>query len=417
MTTSPDKLKDALRRRLPAQLPARLGVAVSGGGDSVALLHLLAENARAQGVSLYVATVDHGLRPESSAEADRVAEMARDMGLPHEVLRWTGWDGSGNLQDQARQARYRLLTDWARRNDVPAIALGHTADDQAETVLLRLGRASGVTGLSGMPAARELNEVQLLRPLLDVTRQELRDYLNAHGLDWIEDPSNHDLRFDRIKAREALAGLEEIGITARSLSRVADNLAQAREALDVFTQETARRVLRAETGDICVDRAGFVALPSEIQRRLLVGSIQWIAGAGYPPRQMAVEQALSALRQAETTTIGGCMVVAKDENTWICRELGAISVQPSKPGDLWDSRWILTGPQRSDAQVRPLAKAGLRQLPDWRALGKPRAALVASPAIWAEDTLLSAPLAGFSNGWRAELASEVPELHSSFLSH
>ncbi|SMO93595.1 tRNA lysidine(34) synthetase TilS [Ruegeria faecimaris] len=417
MTTQGTLLKSELRARLPENLPRRLGVAVSGGGDSVALLSLLKHIAQEEQVELFVATVNHNLRPEAVAEADWVAQLAQGLGLPHETLHWQGWDQTGNLQDRARQARYQLLSDWARDKQIGAIALGHTADDQAETMLMRLARAAGVTGLSGMPAMRNYQGIMLLRPMLGVTRQQLRDYLAKIGADWIEDPSNHDRRFDRIKARDALTGLSEIGISAHSLSRVAENLAQAREALEQITQDSARQVLSVDGGDICVDRAQFSTLPAEIRRRLLTGCVRWIAGRGYPPRQAATDRALLAIDQGEAATIGGCLLIPKADKMWICRELNAVESAPGAPGQIWDGRWILSGPAIPDAQVHPLGAAGLKAVPDWRALGKPRAALLASPSVWSGEVLVSAPMVGFSNGWLAELTPEEPEFHSSVLSH
>ncbi|WP_367648219.1 tRNA lysidine(34) synthetase TilS [Ruegeria arenilitoris] len=390
---------------------------MSGGGDSVALMHLLHEIAQAEQVDLFAATVDHGLRPESASEAICVAEQAAGLNIPHETLRWQGWDGTGNLQDQARQARYRLLTDWANRNDIPAIALGHTADDQAETVLMRLGRAAGVTGLSGMPWVRDQNGVSLLRPMLGITRQTLRGYLSRRGASWIEDPSNQDFKFDRIKAREALTGLEPLGISAQSLSRVAENLAQAREALARYTQESARRVTAVDGGDVCVDRNGFERLPAEIQRRLIVGITAWIAGPGYPPRGAAVDQAVAAVRDAKTLTLAGCLLIPHGDKMWFCRELNAVATEITNPEKLWDDRWVLSGPRAVGAEVRALGETGLPQVPEWRALGKPRMALLASPAVWSGENLLAAPLVDYSNGWTAEMAPQRPEFYSSLLSH
>lgn len=417
MTGHEDKFRADIRARLPENLPARLGVAVSGGGDSVALLLLLNEIAQSEKVELFAATVDHRLRPDSAAEADKVSKLAARLGIPHQTLVWDGWTGDGNLQDQARQARYHLLTEWARRNAINAIALGHTADDQAETFLMRLGRAAGVTGLAGMPAARDQDGVTLLRPMLKITRKQLRDYLAEKGVEWIEDPSNHDLRFDRIKARQALSGLEGLGITAGSLTRVSENLAQAREALARYTQESARKIAMVDAGDICLDRRGVQALPQEIKRRILVGCVAWIAGVGYPPRQTTVEQALKAIDEGTRTSIGGCLLIPKGNKMWICRELNAVLGKSVNPGELWDKRWILSGPTVAGAEIRPLGDKGLPKVPDWRELGKPRAALLASPAVWIGDDLLAAPLAGFANGWTAEFAPETPEFHSSLLSH
>jgi len=410
-------LTSELRARLPEDLPPRLGVAVSGGGDSVALMHLLHEIAVREDVTLFAATVDHGLRPDSRSEADAVAAQATRLGLTHEILNWRGWDGSGNLQDQARQARYMLLGEWAQRNQIHSIALGHTADDQAETVLMRLGRAAGVTGLSAMPAVRHQNGVDLLRPMLSITRQSLRDYLAEIDVNWAEDPSNRDMRFDRIKAREALAGLFPLGITARTLSRVAENMSSADEALSRFAQESARKITSVEAGDILLDRIGFAALPSEMQRRLLVGAVSWLTGPGYPPRQSAVEQAIGAVQSGKSGAIGGCLLVPQCEKMWICREFQAVTDSSVPAGEIWDRRWKLTGPQMDGVETRPLGETGVRLLTDWRAVGRPRLALQSSPAAWRGENLLAAPLAGFANGWVAEPAPDHPEFHASFLSH
>ncbi|WP_170426715.1 tRNA lysidine(34) synthetase TilS [Ruegeria arenilitoris] len=417
MTEQAERLRAEIRARLPKTLPARLGVAVSGGGDSVALLLLMSKIAQSEQVALFAATVDHGLRPEAAVEAQYVSALAGRLGIPHETLVWTGWDGDGNLQDQARQARYRLLSDWARGHAISAVALGHTADDQAETFLMRLGRAAGVTGLSGIRGKRLRDGLTLLRPMLGVTRRDLRTYLTEQGVEWIDDPSNQDIRFDRIKARQVLSDLKDLGITAHSLTRVAENLTQAREALEVFAQESARSMAEVDAGDICLDRAAFQTLPQEIKRRLVVGSIGWIAGRGYPPRQSAVDQAVQAIDTGTATSIGGCLLVPQGNKMWICRELNAVQGKVTRPGQKWDNRWIVTGPLVADAQIRPLGEAGLPQVPDWRNLGKPRQVFLASPAVWVADELVAAPNAGFSNGWHAELAPDWPQFHSSFLSH
>ena len=417
MTSKADALHQDIRAGLPDPLPRRLGVAVSGGGDSTALLRLLADIAQTEQVELFAATVDHGLRPESAAEAEAVAMLARGWNIPHETLKWGGWTGAGNLQDAARRARYRLLTDWARGLGLDAIALGHTADDQAETVLMRLGRAAGVSGLSAMAPIRREGGIMLLRPLLSTTREDLRTYLRAAGIDWIEDPSNHDQRFDRIKARAALSGLDQIGVTVHTLSRVAENMAQARAALAQYAQESARRVVQVEDGDLCLDRAMFETLPDEIRRRILAAAVLWIGGGDYTPRHSALEQALQAISAGKTGTIGGCMLVPGGKNTWICRELKAVAQQAASPGTVWDGRWIVTGPATDGAEIRALGEDGIIQLEDWRRIGKPRAALLSGPAVWVGQTLLAAPLAGLPNGWRAEMPPEIPDFHATILSH
>lgn len=417
MTRDTESLLSGLRTRLPSPLPPRLGVAISGGSDSTALLHLLARVAGDEGIRLFAATVDHGLRPEAGDEAARVAALCEQMNIPHTILEWRDWDGSGNLQDQARRARYQLLRGWAAERGIAAIALGHTADDQAETVLMRLARAAGVTGLSAMPVMRDMGGVALYRPLLFATRADLRAYLDKEGVGWAEDPSNQDRRYDRIKARQALAGLSELGITAESLTRVAENMAQADQALQRYAREMAQSLCAQHAGSIQLDRAGFAAAPPEIQRRLVVGFVGWIAGGGYPPRQATVARAVTAIAAGQTAVIGGCQIVPSGKFAWICRELNAVSWQVARPGEFWDGRWILRGPDADGAEVRALGEAGLKQLSDWRALGLPRVALTSTPAVWRGDHLLSAPLAGLANGWMAEIVPARAQVWAAFLSH
>ncbi|MEM8699192.1 MAG: tRNA lysidine(34) synthetase TilS, partial [Pseudomonadota bacterium] len=177
---------------------APLGIALSGGADSTALALIAARALGAE--ALRAATVDHRLRPESREEAEVAGRIAASLGIPHEILTWqeahqdrapTG-EGGGNLQARARMARQGLLTDWARAHRLSAVLLGHTMDDQAETVLMRLERGSGADGLAGMAARVEIGGMVWLRPLLDLRRADLRDLLRAEGLDWTEDPSNQD---------------------------------------------------------------------------------------------------------------------------------------------------------------------------------------------------------------------------------
>lgn len=383
----------------------------------MALLYLLSEIAQAEGVALCAATVDHGLRPDSADEAAGVASVCASLGVSHDVLVWTGWNGAGNLQDQARRARYGLLTDWAVRRGVSAIALGHTADDQAETLLMRLGRAAGVTGLAGMAARRDQGGIEVLRPMLSITRVRLRAYLSKGGKSWVEDPSNHDERFDRIRARHALDGLGPLGITPESLSRVAENLARARDALDRYAQVSARDVAMVKDGDVVIDRDGFARLPDEIRRRIVVAIVRWIAGGDYPPRQTALDQALAALQAGTAGTLGGCLLIPDGDRTWFCRELNAVKREICRPGAVWDARWVLSGPDQRGVEIRALGDDGIRQLPDWRVQGKPRGVLLASPSGWRGSELVCAPQAGFANGWLAAPHPQMPEFYASILSH
>jgi tRNA(Ile)-lysidine synthase len=403
--------------RFGAAPPARLGVAVSGGSDSVALLHILSRCFEPGRVKLLVATVDHGLRPEAAQEAETVAALAGQLGHAHFTLRWTGWDGCGNMQDAARRARYRLLGEWARSHRIAVLAVGHTADDQAETVLMRLARSAGVTGLAAMPERRTMHGITIIRPMLGLARADLRDYLTRNALGWAEDPSNSDLRYDRIKARRALQALAPLGLTVKALANVAQNMASAREALDWYSFLAARDIAVIDGGDVALDLRQFRTLPCETARRLLLRSMTWIGGGEYPPRSAALKEVLDAARQGRSATLAGCRILRHDDKIWICREYNAVRREICAVGDTWDSRWHLNGKNGAGCEVRPLGRRGLMACGDWRETGRPRAALIASPAVWRDDTLIAAPLAGMAAGWRAHLTGGGEEFFASLLSH
>lgn len=411
-------LLERLRQQFHSSLPARIGVAVSGGSDSLSLLYLLEACFRDQPVELMVATVDHGLRPESRSEAETVAGHAQALGLRHCILTWEeGPKAQGNLQDQARQARLQLLTSWARRNGIPILTLGHTADDQAETVVMRLSRAAGVNGLAGIPQRRTQGGVSLLRPLLDVRRETLRNYLRHRGIDWIEDPSNDDERFERIRTRKAMCQLESLGLTAEVLSTVAQNMSKARKALGWYAFLEAREMMRFASGSIVIDLRKFRVLSDEISHRLMTQAIMWISGSQYPPRRQPMIETVAAAQRGGSATLGGCRILRHRDEIWICREAAALRGAVCSSGEVWDNKWRIFAGETGACEVRALGGDGLAQCPDWREVGAPAAALEVTPALWRDGELLAAPLAGLANGTSAEEINSTEEFFASLLSH
>src|SRR5688500_149409 len=169
-----------------------IAVAVSGGGDSMALVLLLEDWTRERGGRLLALTVDHGLRPESAEEARRVHDILQSRGIEHRVLTWEGEKPQSHIQERAREARYALLCAECVREKIPFLAAAHNAEDQIETFWMRLAHGSGLDGLAGMAARREMRGMDLLRPLLGFSREELRRYCAQAGIEWIEDPSNQN---------------------------------------------------------------------------------------------------------------------------------------------------------------------------------------------------------------------------------
>ncbi len=403
MSLDPDD-KTEISTRLSAMSGPVLGLAVSGGGDSMALLALAVDWAKESGRQLQAITIDHGLRPEAAGEAQRVAAFASEFGVPHETLEWQGWDGAGNLQDAARRARASLIGDWARERGIVAVATGHTRDDQAETLLMRLARGSGVDGLSAMAPVRVAGDMTWHRPLLDVSRATLRDYLAAEGLPWIDDPSNEDTRFDRVRARHALEVLGDLGITREGLAATAARMGRARAALEQATSDLLKQTTRLDRGDALVDWTVLGQAPEEIRNRAIAHVIMWVTGAEYKPRASALDHAIEAMETRKTHVLSGCQMSAEGSARRFAREYAAVRDMVRDLGGLWDGRWIIRGPQNGRGTVRALGDDGIRACPDWRESGMPRVSLLASPSVWQGERLVAAPLAGFGRGWVAELA-------------
>lgn len=415
--TGPGEPEQAVRSAFAPSPPARLGVAVSGGSDSLALLLLLAGWAGQGGPEILAVTVDHGLRPEAAAEAATVARRCAALGIAHTVLRWQGWDGRGNLPAEARAARYRLIAAWARDRGIGQVALGHTADDQAETVLMRLGRGSGVDGLSGMETRRDSQGIIWVRPLLGQTRQALRDWLLARGESWVDDPTNDDPTYDRVRTRRALQALAGLGIDREGLIATAERMWRARAVLDQAAADLAGRAARIGAGDVILDRAAFATAAEETRQRLFAHALNWVSGADYRPRFAALEAGLERAEAGKRVTLHGCLVMPRAATLRVTREPAAVAGTVAPAGALWDGRWRLEGPAATGAEIRALGEAGLVQCPDWRATRLPRPTLLASPALWRDGQLLAAPLAGKGNGWVAILTRKPEEFVLSLFVH
>lgn len=283
---------------------ARLGLAVSGGPDSLALL-LLAAAALPGRVE--AATVDHGLRSESADEAAMVAGICRELGVLHENIPVTL--APGNIQDRARAARYAALGEWCARQGLAALATGHQRDDQAETLVMRLNRGSGLAGLAGVRARGTApgSAVPLLRPLLTWTRDELAAVVAAAGLEPAQDPSNVDDRFDRVRLRRALA--EADWLDPEGLARSAALLAEA-EGFVVETVAHLARVHVRATGE------GFALCPPASDFAAVELSARVIGELGGVVRRSEVAALVGRLRRGGNASLGG-VLARVESHEWL----------------------------------------------------------------------------------------------------
>ena len=391
-----------------------IGLSVSGGGDSVALMHLAARVLGPQ--NLHIVTVDHGLRSSASDEIALVAMQAKALGLPHSVLYWE-WDGSGNLQAAARNGRWAAIVDWAATRSIKSVWLGHTEDDQVETLLMRLARGSGIDGLTAMTATSLRDGLRIQRPLLGIARNDLRVWLEAEKIAWCDDPSNDDPRFDRVRARQMFTQLEDLGLTRKRLLQTVDHMQAAHLSLQIAARQFATDHVQQEAGDLLFSPAALDLTKEDAPRRVMAAAFGWVGSRTYRPRFEQLLDVVARARKGATVTLGGCIMSSdSDGRVRLTREaaaiapvMGSLEQSVGTTGTFWDHRWLLEGPLTSDLRFQALGE-GIKGCPDWRASGTPRTSLLASPSVWQGETLVAAPLAGFSQGWSAQI---VANFHST----
>jgi tRNA(Ile)-lysidine synthase len=392
----------------PFESQPRIAVAVSGGGDSMALTLLAAGWSKRRGGEIVAITVDHGLRAEAAAEARQVGRWLKQYGIAHRVLRWDPPAAlTGGVQAAARDARYRLLADWCRRHRFLHLALAHHREDQAETFLLRLARGSGLDGLAAMDPIAERDGVRLIRPLLPVARARLRAMLTAAGQAWIDDPSNENPAHARVRMRRLMPALAEDGLDAARLAGTATHLGRARAALDdqvAALLATAAAVFPA--GYVRLDLDLLQSAASEVALRALAHCLVTVGGAGYAPRLDRLERLHRAIREGRLgggVTLAGCRVLPRRGMLLVCREPAMATEEVAlDPGAavLWDGRFQIRLTARKAGWKAPLV---LRRLgaDGWATLTARDATLrrhpipppvrPSLPAVWAPTGLVAVP--------------------------
>lgn len=431
----------AMARLGPFEPHPELAVAVSGGADSMALALLADTWARAQGGRVTALTVDHGLRRESADEARQVARWLKAAGIRHRILRWSppktrkvkGAQGArmANLQAAARDARYDLLSGWCRAHAVLHLLLAHHQDDQAETLLLRLARGSGLDGLAAMSPLTERAAVRLLRPLLNSSKAQLVRYLEGRRQAWIEDPSNRDPANARVRMRDLLPRLAEEGMTTARLAETAERLAQARAAVAGATNRLlAQAVALYPEGYLSLDTVALRSAEPEVGLRALARAVGCIGGATYGPRLARLTrlyEQMGGLAEGEPAlgrgrTLGGCRIVPTTRpgvktariEVLIVREPAAVAPPIGLNGVtpvIWDGRYDVALERRTAAFPRTEASkaasvwtVGALGEDDWQAIRRagftlahllPRDVIITLPALRCRGKLMTVPHLGY----------------------
>ena len=399
----------------PFEAAPHLAVACSGGGDSMALAVLADRWARARGGTVTALIIDHRLRPESASEAASVGRTLAELGIVHHILVCGDAPPTGNLEDVARRARYRLLETWCADNGVLHLLTAHHRDDQAETLLMRLARGSGLDGLAGIAPVSIRRTCRVLRSLLTIPPERLRATLRDCGITPVEDPMNRDPAFQRARLRAAQTFLTEEGLSVARLAATATRLARARGALETMVTATlARAVALDPLGYARVDAAALKAAPAEVGLRALAAVLATMGGADYPVRLEQLERLYGSLPAdiGGGQTLGGCQLVAKTDHVLICREPAAVTDRQVVPPGArlhWDRRFAIAVPADATTglSVGPLGSDGAARLAaEDGDGGVPAVVRLTLPALSDADGLAAVPPLGWCRlGNDARLAS------------
>ncbi|MGQ0673904.1 MAG: tRNA lysidine(34) synthetase TilS [Hyphomicrobium sp.] len=428
MTEREPVADDELAGLFTRSLSFPLALAVSGGADSMALMLLVWRWITLRGVpsqtpdgraSVLVLTVDHGLRAGSAADAVFVCAAAGRLGFRSAALAWEGEKPATAIQNAARSARYRLMHSYLAREGggttgvapepVRPLVTAHHQDDQAETVFMRLARGSGLDGLAGMRVRTDVFGLDVRRPLLNVPKSRLVATLEAAGQRWVEDPSNENPAFERVRWRQALSKLQPLGLSSEHIAASVARLRRASDALDCATWGLARAAgLDIHAGAYASYDAGRAkGAPEELSIRLLGWLLAHFGGQQEPASLAAVEELDSRLRSGkfETCTLGGCIVARRSDRVEVFREpgregLATVALEAGR-STIWDHRFRVRAAV-ADAAARPLSVGPLgdagwrfvrqRLRPDQRV---PHRAAVTVPAFLIEDRIVAVPTLGF----------------------
>ena len=346
-----------------------VAAAVSGGPDSLALTLLLADWAAARGGSVLAITVDHGLRPEAAAEARWVGDLLAERGIAHRIVGWQGTRPERVRQEHARAERYDRLRAVCAEQGILHLALGHHRADRAETVLLRLKGQSRLDGLAGMAHQREMPELRLIRPLIDLPKERLQATLVARGVGWVDDPTNRNPDHVRVQLRDLMPQLAADGLSIGRINALAGALGTARRTVEAAQDALlARAVALHPAGFGRLDPAAFRAAKPEIGDGALARLLLAVGGAIYPPRGGRLERLAGELRAGlrATRTLGGCQLIPRKTDVLVVREWERIAPVTLQPGETavidgrFEARLCESAP--GPAVLAPVGRAGWARL-------------------------------------------------------
>ena len=393
-------------------IDSKIAIAVSGGVDSMVLMNLAKESDSLNDKNVFILVVDHGLRAESKQEAKFVKNEAKKLGFPTRILKWKGSKPNKRIQEEARNKRYSLLINFCRENNINNLYLAHHLDDQIETFLFRMFRGSGLQGLTSFSSSYERNGLTLIRPLIDTPKSELISYARRKKINWVEDPSNENQKYDRVKLRKVLPLIYKEGFDKKVFLKSVKKLRLANQALDQITKEfVLQYVIINKNISVFIKQELFLTAPEDVKLRVLQNTIRIFSGERYySPNYLKILNLMNWARNdndISAKTLGGTIFRKRKGGLILYKEVKKLNdIKPIKLSKskykAWDNRFLIKINKSVKGEISYLGNEGVKILKSKKILGKkgfngiPLTALYSIPAMWDGKRLISAPFFDYS---------------------
>jgi tRNA(Ile)-lysidine synthase len=374
-------------------------VGVSGGRDSMCLLRLLKrwKKLNIEAPKIIAVSIDHALRKESESECKLVKSWCNELGIEHHTLNWEGIKPSTSVQQKAREARYKLLIDFCNQNKIKALVMAHHLEDQVETFFMRLARGSGIDGLRSMQYCRVQSGVDIIRPLLSIKKSRLLETLINFDQKWIDDPSNLDERYERVRVRKYIENLNDIDIDLKNISKSITRLTRSQIALELMSLKIFNDISSIDNaGYVSIDNAKLLVCNEEIQLRILQMSLNTVSGN----RHISLNSLENIIRRIQDSnlniTLSGCRVIKNKKDIVIFRENRNLPRIIIAPGDeiIWDNRFIVNlDKEESSLELEAIGNYAINAeaIKKTNLINIPKNALLTLPAGFRDGRLVLLP--------------------------
>ena len=386
----------------------KIAIAVSGGIDSMVLMKISSLSKKIKSNNIHILTINHDLRKGSKEETLFVRKEADKLGLKVSILTWKGKKPKSGIQEKARKKRHNLLFNYCKKNNISDLFFAHHLDDQIENFIFRMFRGSGIVGLTSFSNFSKIDKINLIRPLIETPKSDLLLFAKKQKIEWIEDPSNLNLDFDRVKIRNVLKNFYDSGFDKKLFLKSIRKLKSINEDIESLTKDYITKYIEVyENIYVIIKKEFFSNSPKEIQMRVIKNCISFFAPEQlYSPKDIKIINILNWIKcnpKVDSKTLGGTLFKKNNNVIILYKEVNKLS--HIKPVNIsksefksWDNRFLVKSNVKIDGKISYLGPEGVKILKSKKIdvnkakKNAPIAAIYSSPAIWQKKRLISAPI-------------------------